>query len=573
MKARALVKIISLSVAIALLAGCVAAGAAYGASEDEAPRLGIAVETSFLQRTTIRNELTYIGQTQPLKTVNIASLLAAEVTSVNFNIGDPVEEGDVLFTVDAQDIQNQMRTLQAAVAQTNVAIDQANYGLQVAIEGNLQQRITELQLEQAVRQSYFGAQQADVQLRGSNIQVRGLRDALDDAESDLGQARARRDAAQAGLPAALANLTAAQGSHDAARENLAGAVADLIQMEQDLITYGPSPGALLEIAYQARVVERARESVEIARSEVDRLEGVVSGAQSAIIAAEGGIRAASGAITSVEAQLDAAANARRGAGIGREMAGANLGSAIEIYYATIAAAEQAQERGIVQAEFGVRSAQAQLESTLAQLHIAQSNLNRASITSPISGVVSARNVEVGQFVSQAVMPFAIVQLDPVIVQVSVAETLINLVYLGQEVDVAIQALGSDQTFTGTVTTISPVANHASTFPVRIELPNPDGQIRPGMFSQVTFVQAQSANTFVVPRNVVLSDEIGRFVFVVDQDGYARRTTVTTGLESGNQIEILSGVTGRDQIVMVGQEFLYDGTFVNVVAVDGQRVSG
>ena len=232
---------------------------------------------------------------------------------------------------------------------------------------------------------------------------------------------------------------------------------------------------------------------------------------------------------------------------------------------------EGMEQNQRQAEFGVQSAQAQLQSTQVQLSIMQDNLNRATVTSPISGVVSARNVEVGQLVSGAVMPFTIVQTDTVVVQVSVSETLINLVYVGMEVDVAVQALGGEQSFTGVVTIVAPIANQASTFPVRIELDNPDGQIRPGMFSQVTFVQAQSHGNFVVPRNVVLSDGDGQFVYVVEGE-HAVRRAVTTGLESGNLVEVTDGLTESDQVVVVGQEFLHEGILVNVVATNEQRVA-
>ena len=506
MKKTTAIKMLSLGLALALFAGCVAAGATDPATQEEQV-FATAVETAFLERTTIRNELTYIGQIQPVKTVNVASLLTAEVTSVNFNIGDEVEEGDVLFTVDAQDMQNQIRQLQASLNALNVGVQSAQYQLELSVDG-AQQRLAELQQEIALHNSMGGAAQTEVQWEGAYMQSQLFRNynyrQLRDIEED--RRLINRD---------IRDLT--RGHHrdeyiynprnpDAYDRWLSAQYQDLRRQLWPLDT---------EAYHLRRQLEQLRTAEQSARISQDQAEGTLAFAEEIL-----------------ETHREGMVQAQR------------------------------------QAEFGVQSAQAQLESTRTQLSIAQGNLERATITSPISGVVSARNVEVGQLVAGAAVPFTIVQVDPVIVQVSVSETLINLIYVGMEVDVAVQALGGEQNFTGVVTIVAPIANHASTFPVRVELDNPDGLIRPGMFSQVTFVQAQSRGNFVVPRNVVMSDEYGQFVFVVEGEKAVRRP-VTTGLESGNYIEVTTGLTESDQVVVVGQEFLHEGILVNVVATNQQ----
>jgi len=477
-----------------------------------APPIGIAVETSFARRDTITNELTYIGQVQPLKTVNIASMLVAEVTAVNFNIGDAVEEGDVLFTVDAQDIQNQIRQLNAAIQSLNIGVESAQYGLELALEGSAQQRLQEIQHEMGVHQAATGLDMAAENRRNANQQQRLLRDQIWDLDDEISA--------------------------------IEGQISTFIRdVPRDVYVFNPDHWYLYDPALAAQF----------------------AGLQSRSAALQS-------ARTQLEAQMQSLRSAARQAEISQSQAGTNLYFAEESLDVYRELAEQSRQQAQTQAEFGVRSAQAQLESTQIQLSIARGNLGRAVITSPISGVISGRTVEVGQFVSQAVMPFTIIQIDPVIVQVSVSEALINLVYPGQEVSVAIQALGEEQTFTGTVSIVSPIANHASTFPVRIELENSEELIRPGMFAQVTFVEARSDNAFVLPRGAVLSDADGQFVFVA-QDGEARRVAVETGLQSGDEVEITGGVSARDEIIVMGQEFLHDGAIVNIVAVDGQRVSG
>ena len=506
-------KLLSLSVAFALAAsGCIAAGAADGLDEEPAP-VGTAVETSFLRRTTIRSELTYIGQIQPLRTVNVASLVTAEVTGVNFDVGDVVEEGDILFTVDTTDIQNQLRQSQAGIQAQNVQLEQFQYQLELA---QSQQRLVDLNQEAAVQRAETAAAAAELDVYIANTQQRLWREFNRDALRDLAEDRREID-------------------------------REIRELERDFRRQGYTRDNWIENprnpdAYMPHLgdqYERLREMLDPLDAERFRLENERLAREAAARGAELGQSSAADALALAE--------------LGLEVFQENN--------------EQAQRL----AEFGVQSAQAQINAARAGLSTVYTQLGRTTVTSPISGIVSARNVEVGQLAAGGV-PFTIVQIDPVIVQVSVSESLINAIYLGQEVDVVIQALGGQETLTGLVSIISPVAAATSTFPVHIELDNADGRIRPGMFSQVTFVEAQSQNTFVVPKNVVQTDEQGAFVFVVQND-FAVRTPVRTGMETGNEIEILSGVTENDQIVMVGQEFLQDGMLLNIVAVDGRRSNG
>lgn len=507
---RKLLEVLALSTAIALtLSGCLAANAAT--ETDSTEILTTPVETVLLQKDTIRNELTYIGQVQPNKTVHIASLLAAEVTSVNFDLGDRVEAGDVLFTLDAKDIQNQVRQLQTALEAQNIGVESAQYALELAVEGSAQQRLAELQYQSGVNQAGFASRNANE----SRYQASKARDAAMDA---LEQAEEMESAAQALLQSFV-------DSYD----------RDMyIKNDSNPDAYDPA----LAIQYR-------------------ELKSAVTSARSMVLQAES-------AVTQTE-------NAYKLAGIGRGQADTAYDTALETYETYQEVVEEGREQAAKQAEFGVRSAQAQLASTQLQLSIAQSNLTRAIITSPISGVVSARNVEVGQMVSQATMPFTIIQMDPVMVEVGVSETLINKVFPGDEVRVNIQALEDNSALTGTVKAVSPTAGMTGTYTVKVELPNAEELIKPGMFAQVTFVEAEKSNTFVVDKNVVLSDETNQFVYVV-RDGKAVKTIVETGLSSGKQIEILSGITEQDELVVVGQEYLYNEMPVNVVSRNGQRLS-
>ena len=96
----------------------------------------------------------------------------------------------------------------------------------------------------------------------------------------------------------------------------------------------------------------------------------------------------------------------------------------------------------------------------------------------------------------------------------------------------------------------------------MELDNPDGLLKSGMFAEVVFTGDRSENTVILPRSAVLSDTQGDYVFV-ENSGTVRRADVETGIDNGNEIEITSGLSEGDRVVVKGQEYLSDGTSVTV----------
>ena len=490
----------ALTMAIAL-AGC----SAPAVETDAQVAVGLPVEVEQVKKSTITNELTYIGQVAPQMRISVLSKLTAEVKSVNFDVGDTVQEGDVLFTVDAKDIQNQIRALQAAEAQTQVAVDQAKYGLQVAQEGSKQDRLNELQYESSIQSARYGAYGT----KNAELSKEAAKDAVDEAEYYMEQC-------EYALQAETAYL-------------------------QSLLAIGV--GGFTE------------SGEEVTQAMIDEQRKIVAQASSNLSAAESAYQKAKKGLSSAR--------------ISEGQADVSLDMAFDTYDAYKEAADQGKQRSEKNAEFGVMNAQAAQANTQVQLSIAQQTLGDTAVKSPISGVISDRSLEVGQLISPTALPFTIIKMDTVLVEVSVSEALINSIQPGDTVKAVIQSV-REEPFVGTVTAVSPAAGQNSTYPVRIELDNKDGLIKPGMFSQVTFVQSRIDNAFVVDKSVIQRDETNQFVYVV-VDGRAKKMVVTTGLVGATTIEITSGVSMGDQIVVVGQDYLHDGVDINVVKKDGQAV--
>ncbi len=213
------------------------------------------------------------------------------------------------------------------------------------------------------------------------------------------------------------------------------------------------------------------------------------------------------------------------------------------------------------ADIGIAQAKASANTASLAAQSAAKNLNDVTPTSPISGIVSAKGVTDNQMVGSGTLAYTISNIDEVVATINVTENVINKINLGDKVSVSIQSL--DQTVMGTVTEINPIASTTSTYPVKITINNLDHTIKPGMFCEVEIIIEKAENTISIPREAVLRNMNEFYVYVVE-DNNAVMKVVTTGIDNGENIEILSGLTNGDNVITEGQTYVSDGEQVNVV---------
>ena len=97
-----------------------------------------------------------------------------------------------------------------------------------------------------------------------------------------------------------------------------------------------------------------------------------------------------------------------------------------------------------------------------------------------------------------------------------------------------------------------------------DLPNPEGSLQPGSFAEVEVTFAQHPHALLIPAAALVAEGSSPAVFVVEK-GYAKKVPITSGLDDGVDVEVLSGLQGDEQIVVVGQAQLADGTPVVATA--------
>ena len=191
-------------------------------------------------------------------------------------------------------------------------------------------------------------------------------------------------------------------------------------------------------------------------------------------------------------------------------------------------------------------------------------LENTVLCSPIDGVVTARNYDVGDMYAMSSPIYTVEQIKPVKLLVAVSESDYTKVKKGDSVEVKADAL-PELTFYGKIEKIYPTVDAATrTFNVEVLVPNNYSSLRPGMFTRVT-VDFGSNNNVVIPDMAVVKQQGSgeRFVYVLNADGTVTYKKVELGRRMGAEYEVLSGLEDGDKIVTGGQIRLKDGVKVTV----------
>ena len=205
----------------------------------------------------------------------------------------------------------------------------------------------------------------------------------------------------------------------------------------------------------------------------------------------------------------------------------------------------------------------QADRSLLDRELALINLRKSVINSPLKGTVKTRHVKVGEFVKKGAPLAEILDLEKVLVKVSIPEQEIMEIREGEEVTVELYALSNSQ-YQGKVQTIGLEADSRNrTFPVEIVVDNAKRELRPGMLARVTFTKQISDEQVVIPRHSILERDNGRIVFLVDQEKAMKRRIVI-GQSMQDSVQVLQGLKSGDRLVIEGHTKLTDGESVRIV---------
>jgi membrane fusion protein, multidrug efflux system len=225
------------------------------------------------------------------------------------------------------------------------------------------------------------------------------------------------------------------------------------------------------------------------------------------------------------------------------------------------------EQDQVGSELNVIEARSRAESAAAQARSLRTRLERTAIRAPIAGTVESREVEVGSTVSPGTPVARIVDLSVVKVTAGVPERFAADLGVGDEVRVGIGERGRAE-HTGRLAFVGlAVAERGRTFPIEVEIRDPEAGLRPGMTANLRLPRRVIADAILIPQAAMLRDEGGFFVYVVEERGgeqVAVRREVMAGATEGGRVLVEAGLQPGERVVVVGQQRVAHGDRVRLV---------
>ncbi|GHU39282.1 hypothetical protein FACS1894190_03180 [Spirochaetia bacterium] len=186
------------------------------------------------------------------------------------------------------------------------------------------------------------------------------------------------------------------------------------------------------------------------------------------------------------------------------------------------------------------------------------------VRSTITGTILQAPFSTGDTVTQQSAIFIVGDLSSLVVETHIPERFSASIQSGLTAAISFDSM-PNESWTGVVSEISPILDPASrTLRIRLRFQKPDSRIRAGMFATISLVTASAVNVLVIPRSSVINT-YGSWIVFIAQDGVALRRELTFGLESESEVQVLTGLTEGELVIVSGQNFLSNNESVRIVS--------
>jgi HlyD family secretion protein len=473
--------------------------------------------TQAVERKTVPLAISANGTVKAYRSINLSPKTAGIIKSLLVKEGDRVKQGQVVAVMDDSSLRGEIDQFQGQLLQ-----QQAN--LQRLTAGNRPQDIAKAE-----------AQLAEVQANLRQLQAGNRPQDIAKAEAQLAEVQANLQQLQAGnRPQEIAQAAAKLQQAQATLNQRAGDW----QRYQQLYKSG---------AISGQTLEQKRTDRDVAQNQVLEAKQVLALQQA-------GTRPEQIAQAQAKVAQQAQAVALLKAGARPE----------EIAQAQAKVAQQAQAVALLKA--GIRpeeiaQARAQVQAAQGALKTVRDRVAETKILAPFDGIVLEKYADVGAFVSPSMVgggsasasssSILMLTSDRQQVVVNIAESQIAKVKLGQAVTIEADAFPGEK-FTGRVEQIAPqakVAQNVTSVEVRVSLAPAAKKLATGMNVESQFAVGQSANALFVPNAAVVKQSQGSGVYVFGSDGKSVFQPIQTGMTSGKQTEVKSGLQGGERILL------------------------
>ncbi len=221
-----------------------------------------------------------------------------------------------------------------------------------------------------------------------------------------------------------------------------------------------------------------------------------------------------------------------------------------------------EKGGVTERE--VKNAELQVTTAKNDLENAEIRLEKLKMDIPISGViVEFPHYTPNSIIQQGAPLGKIMNYSKMYIDVNLPENTMNEIKIGQGVQITNYSV-PDDTLSGKITEISPAIDISTrTYLAKVRFNNPNLLIRPGMFVKTLIKVKQKNDIIIIPKEIIISDQRGKRVFVVEENTAFERI-IETGIENDDMIEVLSGLKENERLVVKGFETLRDKSKVKVL---------
>lgn len=473
------------------------------------------VDLATVKRADIQSALSYSGSVQASTQVNVVPKIGARIDKLNVDVGSVVKAGDVIAVLDTSSLQPQVVQAQAALETAQTKLDQMKAGPR-------SESVDQARANLAAAEAKLAAIQSGPRTQS----VAQARANLDAARAKLAQVKAgptpeQVKSAQLAVSQAKNSLFAAQVQKDGncnphnpefmckASQASADAAQTTVEQAQQQLAILTSPPT-------KEMVEQAQAAVDAAQQQYDLAQAPYT---------EHDVAQAQAAVDGAQAQLKLAESPYTGDDL--------------------------------------KLAQTAVDQARAGLDLAKLQIDEARVTSPIDGVVSQKLLDQGAMASPAT-PIVTIISKNVEVNISVEEGKLGLIAAGQKATVLVPAYPGvpfAASVVGDPPTVDPKSRTAL---VRLSAVDPKGQLKPGMYAQVSVTIQPQKNVLVVPISALVNDNGKTEVYLV-QKGIVKVQPVTLGVQDSTNAEVAAGLSEGQTVVAGDKPILQTGDHVTSAA--------
>lgn len=247
------------------------------------------------------------------------------------------------------------------------------------------------------------------------------------------------------------------------------------------------------------------------------------------------------------------------------------GAATKVDFENAQAQLKTAQSALESAKASAQASSSSVETQRANIQTAQTNLDNAKeslkdtvITAPTSGIITGKNINVGQYISPGTILGKVETISPIYAVIDIRES--NLSYVKPGAKVKFKLDGDNlKEYDGAVKSIDGAADPASrAFKCKVQIDNKDGKLKPGVFGNVEIATNETKKAITVPLKAIGGTEGNYYVFI-DDNGVAKKQNITIGEFDKDNVEIKSGIQAGNYVICTNVSTLQDGDAVKIVS--------